>query len=104
MHPDFEPAILASTMFVLETWKVPYDADSKTFGEAEVIYSGVANETAVPLEFYGAEDKLHISHALPIVVKGYELAALPELVFSGPDIVADPGAHHMIFFHLGLGP
>ncbi|WP_170431357.1 hypothetical protein [Ruegeria arenilitoris] len=103
MHPDIKPAILANTMFGFETWKVPYDASSKTFGEAEVIYSGVANETAVPLEFYGTEDELFISHALPGVVKRYDLAALPELVSSGPDIVADPGAHHMIFFTSASG-
>ena len=103
MHPEIEPAILANTMFGFETWKVPYDAASKSFGEAEVIYSGVANETAVPLEFYGSEDELFISHALPGVVKRYELAALPELVSSGPDIVADPGAHHMIFFTSASG-
>lgn len=103
MHPDIEPAILANTMFGFETWKVPYDASSKTFGEAEVIYSGVANETAVPLEFYGTEDELFISHGLPGVVKRYELAALPELVSSGPDIVADPGAHHMIFYTSASG-
>ncbi|MCG7520786.1 hypothetical protein [Ruegeria sp. Ofav3-42] len=103
MHADIEPAILANTMFGFETWKVPYDASSKTFGEAEVIYSGVSNETAVPLEFYGTEDELFISHALPGVVKRYELAALPELVSTGPDIVADPGAHHMIFFTSASG-
>ncbi|MFY2822883.1 hypothetical protein [Ruegeria sp. MALMAid1280] len=103
MHPDIEPAILANTMFGFETWKVLYDASSKTFGEAEVIYSGVANETAVPLEFYGTEDELFISHALHGVVKRYDLASLPELVSSGPDIVADPGAHHMIFFTSASG-
>ncbi|WP_170381997.1 hypothetical protein [Ruegeria atlantica] len=103
MHPEIEPAILANTMFGFETWKVPYDASSKTFGLAEVIYSGVANKTAVPLEFYGTEDELFISHALPGVVKRYELAALPELVSSGPDIVADPGAHHMIFYTSASG-
>jgi len=103
MHPDIEPAILANTMFGFETWKVPYDANSKSFGEAEVLYSGVANETAVPLEFYGNETELFISHALPGVVKRYDLAALPALVPSGPDIVADPGAHHMIFFTSASG-
>jgi hypothetical protein len=41
---------------------------------------------------------LFISHALPGVVKRYELAKLPDLVPSGPDIVAEAGAHHMIFF------
>ncbi len=103
MHPEIQPAILANTMFGFETWKVPYDAGSKSFGTPEVIYSGVANDTAVPLEFYGTEDELFISHALPGVVKRYELAALPELVSSGPDIVADPGAHHMIFFTSASG-
>ncbi len=103
MHPDIEPAILANTMFGFETWKVPFDAESKAFGEAEVLYSGVANETAVPLEFYGSEDELFISHALPGVVKRYDLAALPELVSSGPDIVADVGAHHMIFYTSASG-
>ena len=32
------------------------------------------------------------------MVKRYQLASLPELVPSGPDIEAEPGAHHMIFF------
>lgn len=103
IHPDIEPAILANTMFGFETWKIPYDAKAKTFGAPEVIYSGVANDTAVPLEFYGTEDELFISHALPGVVKRYELGALPELVSSGPDIVTDPGAHHMIFFTSASG-
>ncbi len=103
MHPDIEPAILANTMFGFETWRVPYDASSKTFGTAEVAYSGTQNNTAVPLEFYGTADELFISHALPGVVKRYDLASLPELVSSGPDIVADPGAHHMIFFDSASG-
>ncbi len=103
MHPDIQPAILANTMFGFETWRVPYDASSKTFGTAEVAYSGTQNNTAVPLEFYGTADELFISHALPGVVKRYELASLPELVSSGPDIVADPGAHHMIFFDSASG-
>ncbi len=103
MHPDIQPAILANTMFGFETWRVPYDANSKTFGTAEVAYSGTQNNTAVPLEFYGTADELFISHALPGVVKRYDLASLPELVSSGPDIVADPGAHHMIFFDSASG-
>lgn len=61
-----------------------------------MVYSGVTNETAVSLEFYGSEDELFISHALPGVVKRHDLATLPELVSSGPDIVDDPGAHHMV--------
>ena len=35
---------------------------------------------------------------LPGVVKRYELSKLPELVSSGPDIKAEKGAHHMIFY------
>lgn len=98
IHEDIEPAVMVNTMFGFETWSIPYDAEAKTFGEAEVIYSGVQNGTGVPLEFYGNDTELFISHALPGVVKRYDLAKLPELVPSGPDIVADPGAHHMIFF------
>ncbi len=103
IHPDIEPAVLVNTMFGFETWSIPYDASSKSFGEAEVIYSGAANGTAVPLEFYGTEDELFISHALPGVVKRYDISKLPELVSSGPDIVADIGAHHMIFFSSASG-
>ncbi|MEX0337418.1 MAG: hypothetical protein AB3N11_00110 [Arenibacterium sp.] len=103
IHPDIEPAVLVNTMFGFETWSIPYDAETKTFGEAEVLYSGAQNGTAVPLEFYGTEDELFISHALPGVVKRYDLAALPELISTGPDIVADHGAHHMIFFTSASG-
>ncbi|MGK0190657.1 MAG: hypothetical protein ACI9R3_006487 [Verrucomicrobiales bacterium] len=98
IDPNIKPAILVNTMFGFETWKIPYDEKTKTFGKAEVIYSGVKNKTAVPLEFYGNETELFISHALPGVVKRYKLSKLPELVSSGPDIKADNGAHHMIFF------
>jgi hypothetical protein len=98
IHPNIKPTVLVNTMFGFETWKIPYDEKTKKFGSPEVIYSGVANKTAVPLEFYGNENELFISHALPGVVKRYKLSELPELVSSGPDIKADPGAHHMIFF------
>ncbi|RLK00001.1 hypothetical protein [Ruegeria conchae] len=98
IHEDIEPAVLVNTMFGFETWSIPYDAEAKTFGPAEVVYSGVQNGTAVPLEFYGNDTELFISHALPGVVKRYDLSKLPKLVSSGPDIVADAGAHHMIFF------
>lgn len=98
IDPNIKPAVLVNTMFGFETWKIPYDEKTKTFGKAEVIYSGVKNKTAVPLEFYGNETELFISHALPGVVKRYKLSKLPELVSSGPDIKADNGAHHMIFF------
>ena len=97
MNENIEPTVLVNTMFGFETWKIPFDAATKEFGTPEVIYSGVENSTGVPLEFYGNDSELFISHALPGVVKRYDLAQLPELVQSGPDIVADPGAHHMIF-------
>ena len=89
MHPDIEPAIMVNTMFGFETWTIPYDEGSKTFGEAKVAYSGAQNGTAVPLEFYGNETELFISHALPGVVKRYDISKLPDLVSTGPDIVAD---------------
>lgn len=98
IHPDIEPAVLVNTMFGFETWKISYNETTKSFGTPEIVYSGVENNTGVPLEFYGNETDLFISHALPGVVKRYDLARLPKLVSSGPDIVADPGAHHMIFY------
>jgi hypothetical protein len=103
IHPEIEPAVMVNTMFGFETWSIPYDAATKTFGEGKVIYSGTENGTGVPLEFYGTEDELFISHGLPGVVKRYDLSKLPQLVSSGPDIVADPGAHHMIFFTSASG-
>ena len=103
IHPETTPAVMVNTMFGFETWKIPYNESDKTFGPAEVIYSGVENGTGVPLEFYGTETEMFISHALPGVVKRYDIAKLPELVSSGPDIVADPGAHHMIFYTSGSG-
>ena len=98
-----EPAVLVNTMFGFETWKIEYDEDSKTFATPVKVYDGVEQGTGVPLEFYGNETELFISHSLPGVVKRYELASLPELVSSGPDIVADAGAHHMIFYSTKSG-
>ena len=98
IHPEAKPAVLVNTMFGFEIFKIPYDEASKAFGTPEVIYSGVDNQTAVPLEFYGNETELFISHGLPGVVKRYDLAKLPDLVPAGPDIIAEAGAHHMIFF------
>ncbi|MGI9366860.1 MAG: hypothetical protein ACR2O8_16875 [Rhizobiaceae bacterium] len=98
IEPNIKPAIMVNTMFGFETWKIAYDENTKTFSKPEVVYSGVQNGTGVPLEFYGNETEMFISHALPGVVKRYDLSKLPELVTSGPDIKAEPGAHHMIFF------
>jgi hypothetical protein len=98
IDPNIKPAIMVNTMFGFETWKIDYDEASKTFGAPEVIYSGAQNGTAVPLEFYGNETEMFISHGLPGVVKRYDLSKLPELVSTGPDIKAEAGAHHMIFY------
>lgn len=92
------PSVLVNTMFGFEVWQIPYDEAEKSFGEPQKLYDGASEGTAVPLEFYGNETELFISHALPGIVKRYALDSLPKLVPSGPDIVADPGAHHMIFF------
>ncbi len=93
-----DPVVLVNTMFGFETWKIPYDETDQTFGEPEKIYDGVESGTGVPLEFYGNDTELFVSHAIPGVVKRYDLASLPELVPSGPDIESDLGAHHMIFY------
>ena len=98
-----EPAVLVNTMFGFETWVIAYDEANKTFAAPVKIYDGVEQGTGVPLEFYGNETELFISHSLPGVVKRYELASLPELVSSGADIVADAGAHHMIFYSTKSG-
>ncbi|MEH6547695.1 MAG: hypothetical protein V7701_14760 [Sneathiella sp.] len=98
MVPGVTPAVLVNTMFGFETWRIPYNEADKTFGTPEVLYDGVKSGTGVPLEFYGNDSELFISHALPGVVKRYDLAKLPDLVPSGPDIKAEAGAHHMIFF------
>jgi hypothetical protein len=100
---DVTPAVLVNTMFGFETWKIPYDETSKTFASPVKLYDGAQQGTGVPLEFYGNESELFISHAVPGIVKRYDLASLPELVRSGPDIKADAGAHHMIFYPTGSG-
>ena len=101
--PGVQPAILVNTMFGFETWKVPYDEQSKTFGTPQKLYDGATAGTGVPLEFYGNEKELFISHALPGIVKRYALDKLPELVSSGEDILAEAGAHHMIFYETASG-
>jgi hypothetical protein len=100
---DVNPAVLVNTMFGFETWRIPYNLADKSFGTPEKLYDGATNGTGVPLEFYGNETELFVSHALPGVVKRYELSKLPDLVSSGPDIVADPGSHHMVFYSTRSG-
>jgi hypothetical protein len=97
------PHLLVNTMFGFETWMVPFDEASQSFGEPEKLYDGATSGTGVPLEFYGNETELFISHALPGVVKRYDLASLPSLVSSGPDLVSKAGSHHMIFFTSSSG-
>ena len=103
ISPSATPSVLVNTMFGFEVWQIPYDEADKSFGVPEKVYDGVTSGTAVPLEFYGNETELFISHALPGVVKRYALDSLPNLVPSGPDIVAEPGAHHMIFYSSASG-
>jgi len=103
ISPSATPSVLVNTMFGFEVWQIPYDEANKSFGTPEKVYDGASEGTAVPLEFYGNETELFISHALPGVVKRYALDSLPRLVPSGPDIVADPGAHHMIFYSSSSG-
>ena len=100
---NVQPAILVNTMFGFETWKVPYNEADKTFGAPEKVYDGATSGTGVPLEFYGNEEELFISHAVPGIVKRYSLSGLPELVSSGEDIQAEAGAHHMIFYTTASG-
>ena len=101
--PGVQPAVLVNTMFGFETWKVPYNEADKSFGAPVKLYDGAKSGTGVPLEFYGNETELFVSHAVPGVVKRYKLASLPEFVPSGPDIKAEPGAHHMIFYTTRAG-
>jgi hypothetical protein len=98
ISPEASPGVLVNTMFGFETWKIPYNPEDKSFGKPKKVYDGATEGTGVPLEFYGNETDLFISHAIPGVVKRYDLAKLPDLVSSGPDIKADLGAHHMIFY------
>ncbi|GLX79739.1 hypothetical protein tinsulaeT_30790 [Thalassotalea insulae] len=100
---DVEPAVLVNTMFGFETWKIPYDKQSKAFGTPEKLYDGSKENTGVPLEFYGNEEELFISHAIPGVVKRYDLKQLPNLVSSGEDIKGELGTHHMIFYKTASG-
>ncbi|HET6277827.1 MAG TPA: hypothetical protein VFG08_03495 [Candidatus Polarisedimenticolia bacterium] len=101
--PDAEPAVLVNTMFGFEVWRIPFNEADRSFGKPEKLYDGTESGTGVPLEFYGNETELFVSHALPGVVKRYELAKLPELVPAGPDIVGDAGTHHMIFYKTASG-
>jgi len=96
--PGVAPAVLVNSMFGFETWKVPYNESDKSFGAPVKLYDGASIGTGVPLEFYGSADELFITHAVPGVVKRYQLSALPELVSSGPDITAEAGAHHLLFY------
>jgi len=98
-----EPAVLVNTMFGFETWKIPYDAKNKVFAKPEKVYDGSSAGTGVPLEFYGNDKELFISHAIPGLVKRYDLKSLPSLVPSGEDIKAELGAHHMIFYSSASG-
>lgn len=101
--PGAAPAVLVNTMFGFETWKIPYNEADKSFGAPVKVYDGVKAGTGVPLEFYGNATDLFVSHAVPGVVKRYQLASLPELVSSGADIKAEAGAHHMIFYTTAAG-
>jgi hypothetical protein len=103
ISPEADLGVLVNTMFGFETWKIPFNPEDKSFGAPEKIYDGATEGTGVPLEFYGNETDLFISHAIPGVVKRYDLAKLPDLVSSGPDIEAGLGAHHMIFYETGSG-
>jgi len=103
ISPDATPSVLVNTMFGFEVWQIPYNEADKSFGTPEKLYDGATEGTAVPLEFYGNETELFISHGIPGVVKRYDLASLPQLVPSGSDIVAGAGAHHMIFFSSASG-
>jgi len=98
-----KPGVLVNTMFGFEVWKVPYNEEDKTFGTPEKVYDGATEGTGVPLEFYGNDTELFISHSIPGVVKRYQLDSLPDLVPAGPDITAELGAHHMIFFSTRSG-
>ena len=98
-----KPGLLVNTMFGFEVWKLPFNEEDKSFGAPEKVYDGATQSTGVPLEFYGTQDELFISHAIPGVVKRYQLDSLPDLVPAGPDIKAELGAHHMIFFSTASG-
>jgi hypothetical protein len=101
--PGVAPAVLVNAMFGFETWRIPYREADKSFGAPVKVYDGVKAATGVPLEFYGNQTELFVSHAVPGIVKRYKLSGLPELVPSGPDIKTGLGAHHMIFFTTAAG-
>jgi hypothetical protein len=101
--PGVAPAVLVNTMFGFETWKIPYNEADKSFGVPTKAYDGVSAGTGVPLEFYGNDTELFVSHALPGIVKRYRLSSLPDLVSSGADIKTEAGAHHMIFYTSASG-
>src|SRR5262245_16285249 len=101
--PGVAPAILVNAMFGFETWKIPYSEKDKSFGAPVKVHDGVKAGTGVPLEFYGNQTELFVSHAVPGIVKRYKLSSLPELVTAGPDIKTGLGAHHMIFFTTASG-
>lgn len=101
--PGVAPAVLVNTMFGFETWKVPYSEATKSFGAPMKLYDGAKAGTGVPLEFYGNDTELFVSHALPGIVKRYKLSGLPDLVSSGPDIKGEAGAHHVIFYTSASG-
>ena len=103
ISPEATPSVLVNTLFGFEVWQIPYNEEDKSFGTPEKVYDGATEGTAAPMEFYGNETELFISHGIPGVVKRYDLASLPELVPSGPDIVAEAGAHHMIFYNSASG-
>ncbi len=103
ISPEAGLGVLVNTMFGFETWKISFNPEDKSFGAPEKVYDGATEGTGVPLEFYGNETDLFISHGIPGVVKRYDLAKLPDLVSSGPDIDAGLGAHHMIFYSTGSG-
>lgn len=103
ISPEATPSVLVNTMFGFEVWQIPYNESDKSFGTPEKLYDGATEGTAVPMEFYGNETELFVSHGIPGVVKRYDLASLPQLVPSGPDIVADAGAHHLFFFSSASG-
>jgi hypothetical protein len=101
--PGVAPALLVNTMMGFETWKIPYHEADKSFGAPVKEYDGSKSGTGVPLEFYGNATELFVSHGVPGIVKRYKLSGLPELVSAGPDIKAEAGAHHMIFFTTAKG-
>ena len=96
--PNVKPFVLVNTELGYETWQIPYDEKTKTFGKPTVVYDGESNNTGFPLEFYATDKELFVTHAIPGVVKRYALNKLPKLIPSGPDLITGNGAHHLVFF------